>query len=433
MEILDLYTLVLRTASMEVEDSGCVNATLGGKSTPKLIDGKRLVLPTKNQLANPNWDDRIAFHPLSENILRGESPIIETLRKDLNVRLNLSVSALAYELMTIAASTAKHASLSPDQKEFLARVPEASEKDLDFLKKLLKEMPFDQSAKSVISLYLKRGGTVSGKRYARVGVINFPLMNELRNGEPKVFGVKPSSAKVRENMVRLLDYIIPKQDEPEAYYRGSDSRTAPYFEALMQGFLAVASPINDVIDLFDNVLEDAEGLRLESEWVEAFQDLDQFAHKIPSLKGNQGNAVAEGQVEAPAPAETTTKLHNQNSISGQHVPPAAAPALGSWLPAVAQAPAPSVNTDGGISFADLTRGNPAIHQQPMFAQQPMPYGQPPQQGFFPQNNGFVPNNMYQNAPAGVMPGSGTVMGGTTFNGSFNSMFNNQQQMPGFRV
>lgn len=423
MEILDLYTLVLRTASMEVEDSGCVNATLGGKSTPKLIDGKRLVLPTKNQLANPNWEERIAFHPLSENILRGESPIIETLRKDLNVRLNLSVSALAYELMTIAASTAKHASLSPDQKEFLARVPEASDKDLDFLKKLLKEMPFDQSSKSVISLYLKRGGTVSGKRYARVGVINFPLMNELRNGEPKVFGVKPSSAKVRENMVRLLDYIIPKQDEPEAYYRGSDSRTAPYFEALMQGFLSVAAPINDVIDLFDNVLEDAEGLRLESEWVEAFQDLDQFAHKIPSLKGNQGNAVAEGQLEAPAAAPAPAPA-----------PVAAAPALGSWLPAPAPAPAPSVNTDGGISFADLTRGNPAIQQQPLFhQQQPMPYGQHQQQSFFPQNNnGFVPNNMYQQpAPPGVMPGSGTVVGGSTF---FNSMFNNnQQQQQTFRV
>lgn len=418
MDIQQFYRSVAKTGSLVGDDAGAISAVLGGKSEPKLVDGKRLVFPTTEQLRNPDWESRIAFHPMAENILRGESPVLESLRKAFNIRLNLVASALTFELLILAASQAKHASLSPDQSEFLTKVSEVGDKEVTFLKELLKKMPFDQTQNSFLSLYLKRGGTVKGKRHARVGVVNFPLHTALLDKEPKVFGVKPSSVKVRQNLIALIEQIIPNQGVAEEYNRGSDSSDAPYFEALLMATLAVASPLNDIVELFRDQLEDPDSLIIESDWVEALPDFHSFARKIPSLKGNEGT-LAKGE----EPAAVT-------AAAPMAAIPAAAPAVpGQVWPTAPAAQvnyaAPVVNNEGGgISFADLARVNPVLsghlHSQP----------QPQFGGYQPNAFGMVPNN-FGGAP-GVMPGAGSAVGGTNWNqpqqqaqpfaGTFNSIF-----------
>lgn len=385
-DLLDFYGAVLRSASLEVEDNGCVNVSLPGQEGPKLIDGQRLVIPTKEQLSNPNWDDRIAFHPVEENILRGESKTIETLRRAFNTRINLSICTLLYELMTLAASKADQAKLSPDQIQILTLVPEATEKDTDFLKALFKKMAFDNPAQSPVSLYIKRGGRTGDKGWRRLGVASFPLFQELTNGEPKVFGVKPPSTKVRDNVTKLLNYILPNQNAPESYSRGSDDETAPYFDALLKLFVALSEPINDACHAFATAITDTDGILLEADWIDAAADLTQFKRLIPSLKGNQGNAAEDQEPEAnaaPAPAPAQQQA--------QRPAPAPAPAPAhNWVPGGVPpgAPAPRTPT-GGVKFGDLLRSSPALGQQ-------QPHGhQQQQQSYFPPVQG------------GVMPGAGT--------------------------
>lgn len=389
-ELLDFYRAVLRSASMEVDDDGTVSAVQGNDTEPKLIDGQRLVIPTKNQLSNPNWEDRIVFHPIEENILRGESVIIETLRRDMNTKVNLSVVTLLYELMTLAASKAEHSKLNPDQLEFLTIVPEASEKDLEFLRTLFKKMSFDKPL--AVSFYIKRGGKVDGKGYRRVGVASFPLLQELNNGEPKVFGVKPPSVKVRENVTKLLNYILPNQNTPEVYSRGSDDDTAPYFDALLKLFLSVADRINDTVLTFANVLDSSDSMLLEADWYEQAEDLSQYRRLIPAMKGNQGASEDDAAEQQPAPAAAA---------------PAAAPTAGNWMQQPV-APAAPVSHNGRVSFADLQRSSPAMHQS-----------------YVPQNNNTVITTPGNNG--GVMPGAATASGngnggwlntGTQFQGSY---------------
>lgn len=378
-ELLDFYRSVLRSASMEVDDDGTVSAVVGADSEPKLIDGQRLVIPTKNQLSNPNWEDRIVFHPIEENILRGESLIIETLRRDMNTKANLSVVTLLYELMALAASRAEHAKLNPDQLEVLTLVPEASEKDLEFLRALLRKIPFDKPSQSVMSFYIKRGGKVGGKGFRRVGVVSFPLLQELNNGEPKVFGVKPPSVKVRENVTKLLNYILPSQLTPENYSQGSDDDTAPYFDALLKLFVAVAQPINDTVLTFANVLDGSDAMLLEGDWLEYAEDLSKYRRLIPAMKGNQGASEEDNEVQVPAPAAVA--------------PIAAAPAAaGNWLQQQ-QAPAPAaVSHNGRVSFADLRRTSPQM-----------------QQSYVPQSAATVTAPPGNNG--GVMPGAADGGGG----------------------
>lgn len=441
MDIDNFHLSLLRAGSMAPDAEGLVDAVQGDKRAPKLIDGKRLVFPNAVQLANPNWDDRVAFGPLGENILRAESPVLEALRKAMNITVNLKASALAFELLVLAASQSRHASLNPDQAEFLTKMNEPGEKDVAFFKSLLKEMPFDKPSQSMTSFYLKRGGSVGGKRHARVGVVSFPLYAELTAGNPKVFGVKPSSNKVRENVIALLDYIIPNQGVAEAYNRGSDSRVAPFLDSLMRAYIAVAQPLNDTIELFRDVLEDPDALLLESEFVDAIDELDKLSMLSVKLKGNEGAVIKDGNEtpapeapkapgQAPAPAGNLT-MADINKAQQQQLAPVNG--LQNQWPQVNQQPAPvlGANKGGGISFADIARVNPTVGGGLM----PMPQGNlggynqgyhPQQQSMFPQNNyGMVPNN----TPPGVMPGSGVAVGGTNFGNNGYPQQNNYGHMP----
>lgn len=394
-ELLDFYRAVLRSASLEAEDNGAISAVTGNDVDPKLIDGQRLVLPTKAQLSNPDWADRIVFHPIEENILRGESKIIENLRRDMNIKVNLSAMSLVYELMTLAASKASHAKLNPDQLEILTLVPEASEKDLEFLRALFKKMPFDKPSESLVSFYIKRGGKAEGKGWRRLGVASFPLFTELTSGEPKVLGVKPPSTKVRDNVTKLLNYIIPNMNTPEIYNRGSDDDTAPYFDALLRLFRSIASPINDAVLLFANVLDDSDKSLLEADWYDAASDLGQFRRLIPAMKGNSGSSP-EGDDEpaAPAPAAAHTPVTTA-SLLGNYQPVVAAPAAA--VPAAAP-----VGANGKVSFSDLMRASPQLQQS---------YQQPNSNALFPPAAG---------SNGGVMPGAGTpVADGNWLHGNNN--------------
>lgn len=445
MDIDNFHLSLLRAGSMAPDAEGMVDAVQGEQRKPKLIDGKRLVFPNKEQLANPDWSERVAFGPLGENILRAESPVLEALRKAMNITVNLKASALAFELLVLAASQSKHASLSPDQAEFLTKMNEPGEKDVAFFKALLKEMPFDKPSQSICSFYLKRGGSVGGKRHARVGVVSFPLYAELTAGTPKVFGVKPSSNKVRENVIALLDYIIPNQGVAEAYNRGSDSRVAPFLDSLMRAYIAVAQPLNDIIELFRDVLEDPDALLLESDFVDAIDDLDKLSMLSVKLKGNEGAVIKDGPEtaapeapkapgQAPAPTGNLTMADINKAQQLQQVP---VNGLQNQWPQINQAPmhAPVVgaNKGGGISFADIARVNPtvggglmAMPQTNMGGYNAGYHPQHQQQSMFPQNNyGMVPNS-----PPGVMPGSGVAVGGTNFGNNAYPQ-NNYQQPNGF--
>ena len=80
MKLITLYKALLELGGMSSDRDGLVSGKLpGAKEDPRpvTIKGKRLVLPTQKQLTTSDWSDRIVFHPLYENVLRGESQVIE--------------------------------------------------------------------------------------------------------------------------------------------------------------------------------------------------------------------------------------------------------------------------------------------------------------------------------------------------------------------
>ena len=78
----DFYEPVLAGLSIkDVDGNGILTSVFNpDKLQIVMVGGKTLVLPLKEVLREGKKEDRIVFHPLSENVTRGESDTLKALR-----------------------------------------------------------------------------------------------------------------------------------------------------------------------------------------------------------------------------------------------------------------------------------------------------------------------------------------------------------------
>lgn len=394
MNIIDLYRSILNCGGLNTDDEGYVSVKFDTKQSPVLVNGKRLVLPTHKQLTSENWNDKIIFHPLSENILRGESEVITKMRSVFNIRLNYTFGVIAQNLLSIVSSVSDHKKLNPEQSEVLSAILEADETTLLSYTKIMLNLISESPEKAFINIFLKRGGSIGGKKHSRVGIVTFPLYEELKKTQETYCGVK-LRAKDRQALIQLYQYILPMIDTEEAYNFGSDSSIAPFLDALMGTVLGIASKMNDVLELFGDFIDDGKELVFESDWVEAFENLAVMVpqiRQIPVQTGNEGKSKAgdEPQAVVPVSLQQVQQLAYHTPV----VPPIAPNQFGFpqqpqqpqfQQPQQPQQPAGLVITENGIDFNSLLRVKPAIAGTAIgFGSQPMMNNQMMQQQAIPR-------------------------------------------------
>ena len=412
MKINDFYKSILSLGCLTADEAGLISAEMESTKVPLVVDSKRLVLPTREHMANPNKESIVLFHPLAENIMRGESDVMAKFRSAINIKLNFTIGTMLQEIIVLATSPGMHHKLKSDQFEFLALLKEADEKTLASFQQLVKSMSIGNVDKCFVHFYIKKNAVINGKNHRRGAIITFPLYEELCKSDTMVYGIKMRK-KDHASLKAMLAYIFPKIDEKDTYSRGSLSDTAPTLDALLLGVLGVASHINSMVENFEGVIEDLSEFRYEDDWVAELDNLAQFTNElrlIPMQAGNEGGV-------APTPTQPTPHLQNVAA------PAAPAPYQSLMQPVQSQPymqSAPPVQNNGvavvktqtgGIDFAATLRSNP------QFAPVGNPYGnqyapppppgpvaarngaaawdqnrfqQPmyPQQPYYPQNNGF---------------------------------------------
>lgn len=388
------YTSVLKSVNFVPDENNLVSYIIGGTKVPVQVSGKRLVLAVRSVLENPDWANTIAFHPMSEAIIRGESPVLRKLKIAIQSRITTVTTCLVTELMGIAVDLDYHKKLSPTQSEFLDLVPnvkikEGKEKDgpLAKLEKLFDVVSVDGEHR-MLSLYLKRGGEWKGKKYQRVCVVDFPLVQELKAEGTYACGVNLGSLKNKKAILALFNYVLPDA-EGENYSYGSNSMAAPNLHALLTSFAKIATKLNKVTKLFHKHLDNPAELHIELGFEKQLADLAQWRDVIPSLQGNEGD-VGEGnegkvhQHQAPNTSKFAQAVIDRESEPKPVAAAAPAAFVPPWegqpqgfnaIPAPAPTPAPTANTSGGgIAWGAVVAKNPALQQQ-----QPMGFGQ--QRGF----------------------------------------------------
>lgn len=440
--LIDFYTRILRAGNLIVNDEGLISSLASGEKTPFLIEGKRAVLPTKAQLAKGNWTERIAFHPGQENIMRGESVVVAAYRKELLTHLQAVSLVVMIELITLAASQARHAKLNPEQSEVLRILQHVDKKTLERLGDFGRIMASGDLTQSFLSVFIRKNGVVRGTTHARAAIVNFPLYEALvkdgqdrlhemqvRKDRPKIkdapkekppanetFGVDMREAD-RESLIGLFEYIFPNIQIPEAYSTGNAGDIMPTMDALMHSIAKIGGDLNDVIDRFADVITSFPKIRINDEWAEDLDNLIQFQEDIrltPMQPGNNGLSTIPAPV-TPPPAAPVAQIpppplpaaHQQQQApqqraqpqQGQPIPTISADQLfGRQMQAPPQFqqpiggmlyPAPSYQPQqvypGQAAFPQPMQynhlGQPIPQQQPMYGQQ-MPvdaYGRPIQQ------------------------------------------------------
>ena len=407
--LIPLYESVLAAAGLVANKEGLISMDLDGIHAPCTVGkdpAKRLVLPIPEVLANPNWQSTIAFHPMAESLLRGESEVLRKLKGLLMVRV-LSVTAdLATQLMAIAVNVDAQKKLTPDQHEFLSTVGAVSENTFKDLTKIVESLGIDKN--QLCNMYLKRAGQWKGKGYSRVAVTTFPLIEQLGSQGKEVFNFSLHSQKNKKAIKALFDYILPEADNVDKYSYGTNSDVAPYFHAMMSSFAKIAKQLNGVTRKFKKHLDEADKLLINLEFDKELNDLGKFRDLIPSLSGNEGVLLDKSGAETK-PQQNGNKVvvldtsvskqaahHALASIENAEVPLQQTQAPQQTLPWEAQQQAPQHQTgqwqppqpqptqapreSGVISFDSLLQNRMGIQpppvQQPMY-QQPQQYMQQP--------------------------------------------------------
>lgn len=367
MDIIKLYTAILQACGCQSDKDGYVSvdpSVFTGESNPDkalpfIVNEKRVVLPTDEQLRS-GGNDKIVFHPLNENILRGESDVLVKLRTAFSIRLNHLFFISVKTAIQMIYDVDSHKKFNPGQHEILSIAPDLTEDTaVDFVRMMRNATA--QNPNAYVSLYLKRSGTVDNKKYSRVGVIGFPFYNELKKEQDTYYGVKLRK-RDRAGIIKLMEFIFPDIDKDGAYSRGSNSQVAPFMDALMKSVLSVGSKLNDYFETYRSVISGfEEGLIISSDWVDAFENLDNnvvHIRKIPVQAGNEGSVKQEG-----ATVVATQPVVAQQQPTYVTPPVVQAPVVqqsNGWVQPhqlqqpVMQQPAPApVNSNGKVSFANI--------------------------------------------------------------------------------
>ncbi len=388
--LIELYKNILDYAGLSVDSDGHVLIQHDKDRSPVTIDGKELVLPTPEILKRPHRGEQVIFHPLAENTLRKkESEVILKLKSALNVRMNYLFGILASQLLGLCLNKEIHSKFTPSQSELLVLLKDVDETSRVNFTKLMVKLLGNDYEKVFLNVFLHKGGTVRGQRYARAGIMSFPFYKMLKEKGTEIEGIKIRNKDV-DIYSKIYKFIFPLIDEPEAYNYGSNSDIAPYTDALLMTTAKALGRFNDIVDEFGDFIADSDILVSNSEWVEPMMDLNSLLmeiRRIPPQFGNEGSNIPESvqpqqssvdRVPPPPMFDNSGPAYPQQT--GRMVPVPVAPQP-TWDNRVQpqQVPAADSNklryTERGLDFLSVIQNTPSVAFAPDPFQQINPWSQ----------------------------------------------------------
>lgn len=256
---------------------------------PATIDGRRLVMPTREILNGAKWDTQFPFHPLSESLVRGESECLQYIRERILRKLGATIGILLYEITSLAVDASRHPQLTPEQLSVLSELGKVDDRTATDIDKLVTACAKKGNG-TFVNIYLRRDGHSHGTSYRRLAVTTFPVFEQLAEGTAMGVTLRVADKKFLKN---VLEMIIPDIGERDQYSVGSNSDTGPYLEALLRAYAKVMDPLNSRVWLFRKHLGEMASLRSPTDWLAGWDDAMEQASLIPPLPGNIGKGGDE--------------------------------------------------------------------------------------------------------------------------------------------
>lgn len=293
-KIIDYYKILLELGWMVADEDGNVSVKLGDQLMPATINGKRVFLPTREQMKNTNLTNRVGFHPLRESFNLGISDMVASLRDQFVQRLNTTIAYMMKEFIAIAYDQDNQKNLTTEQAQVLNALSKCDATLVKDFESLQKNTKSRNNADMFINIFIRRGAVIKGVTYGRGGLVKFPIYEALLKPEKEpINGVKLSN-KNREMLIKLFEFIFPTlKADPEFFNVGINSRSAPFIESLVRVTLNVvdalvetAQPYMDKFDL-PQILHFPEEIGIWKEIFDSKDMVEKLARTIPALNANE--------------------------------------------------------------------------------------------------------------------------------------------------
>lgn len=301
----DLYQPLLESLNVTANENGGLMVRSNDSTVHCAINKKNLLMPTNEVLKQLNNETSIAFHPLSENVARGDSSVQKYLTTQIIIQLTKRFIISADILMLLALEKRFHEKFKSSQMELFQALPEVDDKTRKNLNDVLTKI--DLSKVKFINIYNKRNGKIDDISYNRVSVTTFPLLEEFKDYEnSKLWG------KIRKRDVevyqRLFNYILPDWEIKDSYSGVSESMQAPSFQALIRAYIKVSKRFNKIHETYKSLFNKFDDLSIGNEiyantdFEAAIENLAKYNNIIPPLDGNIGTTdVRAGNTVTPQP------------------------------------------------------------------------------------------------------------------------------------
>ena len=326
--LTEAYRQILASINVVTQSDDLLVQDIDDMKTQIMVDGKPLALPTDN-IVNNYSDSFVVFHPICENLLLGESPVLQEFRLLIMEALNEYTSQLVDSILSIAVDEQLVSELKPTQVEFMRCAAGADANSLTNWRAVMRRAGTRGTPNRLLTIFLKRGAMFNGGKHKRVANVNFNILDKIEEGGSTLFG-----AKVRKNDLkiynRILQKIFSKVEDEDGYNAASDSLTAPYFESLILAYHNVLKDLNSVSWNLRKPIEQstARKLHVNDDFMELLSDVRVYRDVLPTMPLNDGDRNTRREEEdnknaipANSPQDVSNLANQTNPFYDQ--PPAA--------------------------------------------------------------------------------------------------------------
>ena len=337
LNLLDFYKDLLAVFDIEADEQGRLFIRSSKTKLPITIDGKPLVLPTRENIENSVEikDGKpeitmIIFNPLKETATKGENKTLLKFKDIMERKVNHSFAIVGEVLFSLLAANLDKI----ENPELISLIQELNKYKAPGIKHIVDE----NTAKHWVDIYtklvrrpvneqylynvLKRGGKIGDKKFNRTCTLTFPVYEKLNSVNPKketFYDVKIRNKDKSAYMVlHKFTFDLLEDELLYGHSFGSENKIAPAFESILISYGFVKEKINNLIDILKEEKYDVDYLeeaRLKDLPIKV-EDLGIF---IEAVKSEIKEIPSENELELNAQIQQTipTQPQTQQTIVNQ--------------------------------------------------------------------------------------------------------------------
>lgn len=337
-----------------------------------MVNNLPVIFPTDSVLREGKWNDRIGFHPLSESVTRGISPVLLSMATTMKFKMIQAVFHIGLALLNVTKESREGniKNLPAKLVESLGTLPKTVDaKTITFFSKIF--AGYNDTDKAIMKICIKRNGSILGTDYKRTTAFYFPIYDQLCEAidekKTEFWGINAQRKSDLVVIKELLEIILPDIDDENRYAAGTFVSTAPYLDSFIRAGVKVQESLNNAMEMLDKHISSTlrSHLYAATEWVEELEDLKDLRNVVPPLRFNEGEITEEEQRAREA---DTRKVEPKRIEKSADIPDFNAKGTNS----VKRASEVNASTGGGYgrryidnSLTDEERRNPELAERRM--------------------------------------------------------------------